>query len=422
MKIMVVGGGGREHAIIKALKKSKRVNTIYALPGNGGIAADAQCVNIGATDIPKIVEFAKENKIDFAVVAPDDPLVLGAVDALEGAGIKCFGPKANAAIIEGSKVFSKNLMKKFGIPTAEYEVFDNIDKALEYVKTAPIPTVIKADGLALGKGVIIAETRQDAENAVRSMMQDKVFGESGSRVVIEEFLTGPEVSVLSFTDGKTVIPMVSSMDHKRALDGDKGLNTGGMGTVAPNPYYTQDVAKECMEKIFLPTVKAMSSLDRPFKGCLYFGLMITENGPKVIEYNCRFGDPETQVVLPLLESDLLEIMIATAEERLDEIEVKFADKSACCVVLASNGYPKAYKKGFEISIGNLDDNADFYIAGAKLEGGKLLTNGGRVLNVVAAADTLEQAIADAYKNVTNITFENAYCRKDIGQRALAALN
>ena len=422
MKIMVVGGGGREHAIIKALKKSKRVNTIYALPGNGGIAADAQCVNIGATDIPKIVEFAKENKIDFAVVAPDDPLVLGAVDALEGAGIKCFGPKANAAIIEGSKVFSKNLMKKFGIPTAEYEVFDNIDKALEYVKTAPIPTVIKADGLALGKGVIIAETRQDAENAVRSMMQDKVFGESGSRVVIEVFLTGPEVSVLSFTDGKTVIPMVSSMDHKRALDGDKGLNTGGMGTVAPNPYYTQDVAKECMEKIFLPTVKAMSSLDRPFKGCLYFGLMITENGPKVIEYNCRFGDPETQVVLPLLESDLLEIMIATAEERLDEIEVKFADKSACCVVLASNGYPKAYKKGFEISIGNLDDNADFYIAGAKLEGGKLLTNGGRVLNVVAAADTLEQAIADAYKNVTNITFENAYCRKDIGQRALAALN
>ena len=422
MKIMVVGGGGREHAIIKALKKSKRVNTIYALPGNGGIAADAQCVNIGATDIPKIVEFAKENKIDFAVVAPDDPLVLGAVDALEGAGIKCFGPKANAAIIEGSKVFSKNLMKKFGIPTAEYEVFDNIDKALEYVKTAPIPTVIKADGLALGKGVIIAETRQDAENAVRSMMQDKVFGESGSRVVIEEFLTGPEVSVLSFTDGKTVIPMVSSMDHKRALDGDKGLNTGGMGTVAPNPYYTQDVAKECMEKIFLPTVKAMSSLDRPFKGCLYFGLMITENGPKVIEYNCRFGDPETQVVLPLLESDLLEIMIATAEERLDEIEVKFADKSACCVVLASNGYPKAYKKGFEISIGNLDDNADFYIAGAKLEGGKLLTNGGRVLNVVAAADTLEQAIADAYKNVTNITFENSYCRKDIGQRALAALN
>ncbi|MEE3450887.1 MAG: phosphoribosylamine--glycine ligase [Acutalibacteraceae bacterium] len=422
MKIMVVGGGGREHAIIKALKKSKSVNTIYALPGNGGIAADAQCVNIGATDIPKIVEFAKENKIDFAVVAPDDPLVLGAVDALEGAGIKCFGPKANAAIIEGSKVFSKNLMKKFGIPTAEYEVFDNIDKALEYVKTAPIPTVIKADGLALGKGVIIAETRQDAENAVRSMMQDKVFGESGSRVVIEEFLTGPEVSVLSFTDGKTVIPMVSSMDHKRALDGDKGLNTGGMGTVAPNPYYTQEVAKECMEKIFLPTVKAMSSLDRPFKGCLYFGLMITENGPKVIEYNCRFGDPETQVVLPLLESDLLEIMIATAEERLDEIEVKFADKSACCVVLASNGYPKAYKKGFEISIGNLDDNADFYIAGAKLEGGKLLTNGGRVLNVVAAADTLEQAIADAYKNVTNITFENSYCRKDIGQRALAALN
>ena len=420
MKIMVIGGGGREHAIIKALKKSKRVKTIYALPGNGGIAADAQCVNIAATDIPKIVEFATENEIEFAVVAPDDPLVLGAVDALEDAGIECFGPKANAAIIEGSKVFSKNLMKSFDIPTAKYEVFDNMDEALEYVKTAPIPTVIKADGLALGKGVIIAENRHDAENAIRSMMKDKIFGESGSRVVIEEFLTGPEVSVLSFTDGKTIIPMVSSMDHKRALDGDKGLNTGGMGTVAPNPYYTEEVAKECMEKIFLPTIKAMSSLDRPFKGCLYFGLMITPNGPKVIEYNCRFGDPETQVVLPLLESDLFEIMLAVAEERLDEIEVKFADKNACCVVLASNGYPKAYEKGFEITIGELSDNADFYIAGAKLENGKLLTNGGRVLNVVATADTLEQAIADAYKNVPNITFENAYCRKDIGQRALKA--
>ena len=421
MRIMVVGGGGREHAIIKKLKESKRVRKIYALPGNGGIAADAECVNIAATDIPKIVEFAKENEIEFAVVAPDDPLVLGAVDALEDIGVPCFGPKASAAIIEGSKVFSKNLMKNFDIPTAKYEVFDDMEKALEYVKTAPIPTVIKADGLALGKGVIIAETREDAESAVKSMMQDKVFGESGSRVVIEEFLTGPEVSVLSFTDGKTVIPMVSSMDHKRALDGDNGLNTGGMGTVAPNPYYTDEVAAECMEKIFLPTIKAMSSLDRPFKGCLYFGLMITKDGPKVIEYNCRFGDPETQVVLPLLESDLFEIMLATAEERLDETEVKFADKSACCVVLASQGYPKAYDKGFEIKIGELAENADFYIAGAKAEGGKLLTNGGRVLNVVATADTLAQAVADAYKAAENITFDNAYCRKDIGQRALKAI-
>lgn len=422
MKVMVVGGGGREHAIIKKLKESNKITKLYALPGNGGIAADAECVDIGAKDIPAIVEFAKENKIDFAVVAPDDPLVLGAVDALEEICIPCFGPKANAAIIEGSKVFSKDLMKKFGIPTAQYEVFDDMDKALEYIKSAPIPTVIKADGLALGKGVIIAETREDAENAVKSMMADKIFGESGSRVVVEEFLTGPEVSVLSFTDGKTVIPMVSSMDHKRALDGDKGLNTGGMGTVAPNPYYTKEVADECMEKIFLPTIKAMASLGRAFKGCLYFGLMITADGPKVIEYNCRFGDPETQVVLPLLESDLFEIMQATAEERLDEIEVKFADKSACCVVLASEGYPKNYDKGFEIKIGELADNADFYIAGAKLENGKLLTNGGRVLNVVAKADTLEQAIADSYKAVESITFDNAFCRKDIGQRALKAIN
>lgn len=421
MKIMVVGGGGREHAIIKKLKQSPQVDTIYALPGNGGIAADAECVNIGATNIPEIVSFAKENSIDFAVVAPDDPLVLGAVDALEEIGIPCFGPRANAAIIEGSKVFSKNLMKKFGIPTAQYEVFDDMEKALAYVETAPIPTVIKADGLALGKGVIIAETTEDAKTAIKSMMQDKVFGESGSRVVIEEFLTGPEVSVLSFTDGKTIVPMVSSMDHKRALDGDKGLNTGGMGTVAPNPYYTKEVAAECMEKIFLPTIRAMAELGRPFKGCLYFGLMITPNGAKVIEYNCRFGDPETQVVLPLLESDLFEIMKAVSEERLSEVEVKFSEKNACCVVLASNGYPKAYEKGFEITVGELADNADFYIAGAKLQDGKLLTNGGRVLNVVAKADSLKDAVADAYKAAENITFENAYCRKDIGQRALQAV-
>ena len=421
MKIMVVGGGGREHAIIKALKKSDKCEKIWALPGNGGIAQDAECVNIGATDIQGIVEFAKSNPVDFAVVAPDDPLVLGCVDELQKLGIPCFGPNANAAIIEGSKVFSKNMMKQFGIPTARYEVFDDMEKALAYIETAPIPTVIKADGLALGKGVIIAETRDDAKAAVKSMMEDKVFGESGSRVVVEEFLTGPEVSVLSFTDGKTVVPMVSSMDHKRALDGDKGLNTGGMGTVAPNPYYTDDVAKECMEKIFLPTMNAMNSLGRTFKGCLYFGLMITENGPKVIEYNCRFGDPETQVVLPLLESDLLEIMQAVAEERLAEAEVKFAEKSACCVVLASNGYPKKYDKGFEITVGELADNADYYIAGAKLENGKLLTSGGRVLNVVATAPTLREAIADAYSASKNITFENAYCRTDIGQRALKAL-
>lgn len=422
MEIMVVGGGGREHAIIKKLKESKKVTKIYALPGNGGIAADAECVDIGAKDIPKIVEFAKSNNIEFAVVAPDDPLVLGAVDALEEAGIPCFGPRANAAIIEGSKVFSKEMMKKYGIPTAEYEVFDDMEKALEYVKTAPMPTVVKADGLALGKGVIIAETLEDAEAAIKSMMQDKVFGESGSRVVIEEFLTGPEVSVLSFTDGKTIVPMVSSMDHKRALDGDKGLNTGGMGTVAPNPYYTDEVAKECMENIFLPTVKAMADMGRPFKGCLYFGLMITPKGAKVIEYNCRFGDPETQVVLPLLESDLFEIMQAVREERLSEVEVKFAGRSACCVVLASKGYPKAYEKGFEITVGELAENADFYIAGAKLQDGKLLTNGGRVLNVVAQADSLEQAIKDAYSAAECITFENAYCRSDIGQRALAAIS
>ena len=421
MKIMVVGGGGREHAIIKKLKESPECEKIWALPGNGGIAFDAECVGISATDIDGIVEFAKNNPVDFAVVAPDDPLVLGCADRLRELGIPCFGPNANAAIIEGSKVFSKNMMKQFGIPTAKYEVFDNIQEALDYLKTAPIPTVIKADGLALGKGVIIAETREDAQAAVRSMMEDKVFGESGSRVVIEEFLTGPEVSVLSFTDGKTVVPMVSSMDHKRALDGDKGLNTGGMGTVAPNPYYTEDVAKRCMDEIFIPTMNAMNSLGRTFKGCLYFGLMITENGPKVIEYNCRFGDPETQVVLPLLESDLLEIMKAVEDERLSDVEVKFADKSACCVVLASEGYPKKYEKGFEITIGKLAENADYYIAGAKLENGKLLTNGGRVLNVVASANTLKTAIDDAYKASENITFANAYRRSDIGRRALAAL-
>ena len=419
MKILVVGGGGREHAIIKKIKENKEVTEIFALPGNGGIAQDATCVNIGAKDIKNIVKFALDNSIDYAVVAPDDPLVLGCVDALQEKGIPCFGPDAKAAIIEGSKVFSKNLMKKYNIPTAQYEVFDDMEKAIEYLQTAPIPTVIKADGLALGKGVIIANTREEAIDAVRSMMEDKVFGDSGNNVVIEEFLTGPEVSVLSFTDGKTVVPMVSSMDHKRALDNDEGLNTGGMGTVAPNPYYTDAVAKECMEKIFVPTMNAMNSEGRTFKGCLYFGLMLTPNGPKVIEYNCRFGDPETQVVLPLLESDLLTVMQAVTNETLADIEVKFADKSACCVIMASNGYPKSYDKGFEMTI-PADINDNVYVAGAKLSDGKLLTDGGRVLGATAIADTLEDAIKKSYNMVENIKFENAYYRKDIGKKALMA--
>ena len=420
MKILVVGGGGREHAIIKKLKENKSAEEIFALPGNGGIARDAKCVNIAATDIKGIVDFAVENKIDYAVVAPDDPLVLGAVDALEEKGIPCFGPRANAAIIEGSKVFSKNLMKKYSIPTAEYEVFDDMEKALEYLETAPIPTVVKADGLALGKGVIIAQTREEAKQAVVSMMQDKMFGKSGDHIVIEEFLTGPEVSVLSFTDGKTVVPMISSMDHKRAGDNDTGLNTGGMGTVAPNPYYTKDIAKECMEKIFLPTVNAMNSEGRTFKGCLYFGLMLTENGPKVIEYNCRFGDPETQVVLPLLESDLLTVMQAVTKGRLAECDVKFADKNACCVIMASKGYPQSYEKGFEMNIPE-DIAGSVYVAGAKLDGDKLLTNGGRVLGATAVSDTLENAINEAYGLVKQISFDNAYYRHDIGAKALKAV-
>ncbi len=419
MKILVVGGGGREHAIIKKIKENKNVTEIFATPGNGGIAADATCVAIGAKDIDAIVDFAVENKIDYAVVAPDDPLVLGCVDALNEKGIPCFGPAANAAIIEGSKVFSKNLMKKYNIPTAQYEVFDDMEAALNYLDTAPIPTVIKADGLALGKGVIIANTREEAKDAVRSMMEDKVFGDSGNNIVIEEFLTGPEVSVLSFTDGKTVVPMVSSMDHKRALDGDNGLNTGGMGTVAPNPYYTEAVAKECMETIFVPTMNAMNAEGRTFKGCLYFGLMLTPNGPKVIEYNCRFGDPETQVVLPLLETDLLTIMQAVTNETLADIDVKFADKSACCVIMASNGYPQSYDKGFEMTIpAEIADNV--YVAGAKLVDSKLLTDGGRVLGATAIADTLEDAIEKSYEMVKNIKFENAYYRTDIGKKALMA--
>ena len=417
MKIMVVGGGGREHAIIKKIKENNDVEKIYALPGNGGMAKDAELVNIGATDIEKAVEFAVDNKIDYAVVAPDDPLVLGMVDALEEKGIPCFGPRKNAAIIEGSKVFSKDLMKKYNIPTAQYEVFTDADEALKYVESCPIPTVVKADGLALGKGVIIAMTREEAKNAVVSIMKDKQFGKSGDSIVIEEFLTGPEVSVLSFTDGKTVVPMISSMDHKRAGDNDTGLNTGGMGTVAPNPYYTKDIADECMEKIFLPTIDAMNKEGRTFKGCLYFGLMLTEKGPKVIEYNCRFGDPETQVVLPLLESDLLTVMRAVTDETLADCEVKFSDKSACCVIMASEGYPVKYEKGYEITIPEeVEDNV--YVAGAKLENGKLLTNGGRVLGVTKIADTLEQAIALSYNAVEKVCFGNAYYRHDIGQKAL----
>ena len=419
MKIMVVGGGGREHAIIKKLKENKEITEIFALPGNGGIAADATCVPVKATDLDGICNFAKENAIDYAVVAPDDPLVLGCVDALSELGIPCFGPKKKAAIIEGSKVFSKNLMKKYGIPTAEYEVFTDLESALNYLETAPIPTVIKADGLALGKGVIIAMTRDEAKAAVKSMMEDKIFGESGSQVVVEEFLTGPEVSVLSFTDGKTVVPMISSMDHKRALDGDKGLNTGGMGTVAPNPYYTKEIADRCMKEIFLPTIDAMNKEDRSFKGCLYFGLMLTEKGPKVIEYNCRFGDPETQVVLPLLESDLLTVMKATTNGTLAETEVKFADKNACCVIMASAGYPQKYESGYEIKIAD-EVKDSVYVAGAKLEDGILKNAGGRVLGVTAVEETLEKAIDSAYEKVQKVTFANAFYRKDIGKKAKEA--
>ena len=421
MKIMVIGGGGREHAIIKKIKQSELVEKIYALPGNGGIAEDAECVEIGAKDIDKIVAFAVANKIDYAIVAPDDPLVLGAVDALSKVGISCFGPNANAAIIEGSKIFSKNLMKKYGIPTAKYEVFTNKEDALKYIEDAPIPTVIKADGLALGKGVVIATTRSEAVMAVKSMMEDKMFGESGSKIVIEEFLTGPEVSVLSFIDGKTVVPMISSMDHKRAMDGDKGLNTGGMGTIAPNPYYTEEIAERCMKEIFIPTIEAMNKEGRTFKGCLYFGLMLTEDGPKVIEYNCRFGDPETQVVLPLLDGDLLQIMMACTNGTLSETKVEFSNKSACCVVMASEGYPAKYNSGYEI-MRDAEIDGDVYVAGAKLVDGKLISAGGRVLGVIAVGDTLGDAISKAYTNVSKVHFENAFYRKDIGKRAMQVFN
>ncbi|MBQ9828619.1 MAG: phosphoribosylamine--glycine ligase [Lachnospiraceae bacterium] len=419
MKILVVGGGGREHAIIKKIKENPAVEEIYALPGNGGIALDAECVDIGAKDIDAIAKFAEEKGIDYAIVAPDDPLVLGCVDALQEKGIPCFGPEAKAAIIEGSKVFSKNLMKKYGIPTAAYEVFSDMDKALEYLETAPIPTVVKADGLALGKGVIIAQTREEAKDAVIAMMRDKKFGKSGDNVVIEEFLEGPEVTVLTFTDGKALKPMISSMDHKRIGDNDTGLNTGGMGTVAPNPYYTDEIAAECMEKIFIPTINAMNAEGRTFKGCLYFGLMITKDGPKVIEYNCRFGDPETQVVLPLLESDLLTVMQSVTNGTLEDTEVRNYGGYACCVVSASEGYPASYEKGFEITIPD-DVFKHTYVAGAKTENGKMVTSGGRVLGVTAIGETLQEAIDKAYDMVEKVDFKGIYFRHDIGQRALKA--
>lgn len=420
MKIMVVGGGGREHAIIKKLLENKTVEKIYCLPGNGGISRDAECVPISSTDIPAIVDFAAKTKIDYAVVAQDDPLILGCVDELNKIGVPCFGPDKKAAIIEGSKVFSKDFMKRHGIPTAAYEVFDDPKKALEYLKTAPIPTVVKADGPALGKGALVCMTREEAVSAVREIMEDKKFGKSGDRVVIEEFMEGPEVSVLTFSDGDTVIPMVSSTDHKRALTGDLGLNTGGMGTVAPSPYYTKEAEKAALEKIILPTVSAMKAEGRPFRGCLYFGLMITKNGPKVVEYNCRFGDPETQVVLPLLKSDLLSIMLATTNGGLDKVPVEFSDGAACCVIMASKGYPEKYEKGFEITIPD-EISQSVYVAGAKLENGKLLTNGGRVLGATAVAKDLKAAIDKAYKLCERISFDNAYYRTDIGKKALAAL-
>ena len=425
MKILVIGSGGREHAIVRALKKSPRATDIYVLPGNGGISADAVCVPGSATDVAGAVDFAREIGADFAVVTPDDPLCLGMADALEHIGVPVFGPSKAAAQIEGSKVFAKGLMRKYGIPTAACEVFDDFEAALAYVDAAPLPIVVKADGLALGKGVTVAQTREEARSAVRAAMCERVFGESGARLVIEEYLEGPEVSVLSFTDGHTLVPMVSSMDHKRALDGDLGPNTGGMGTVAPNPWYTPEIAAECMERIFLPTMRAMNAEGRTFRGCLYFGLMLTKDGPKVIEYNCRFGDPETQVVLPLLDTDLLEIMEATAAGRLAEVDIRWKPGSACCVILASGGYPKAYKKGLPIS--GLEENgqlpgepAEVFHAGTKRESGRYYTNGGRVLGVTATASSLEEAVSRAYAAADRISFEGLHRRGDIGARALSA--
>ena len=423
MKVLVVGGGGREHALIRKIKESSKVDEIFCTPGNGGISYDAKCFDVSATDIDGVVDLAKKLSVDLVVVAPDDPLVAGMVDALNDAGFKTFGPRANAAIIEGSKVFSKDLMKKYNIPTAEYKVFDNANDAIEYIKEKnEFPTVIKADGLALGKGVIIPENLDDAVAGVKEIMEDKIFGASGNNIVVEEFLTGPEVSVLAFTDGKCVKPMVSSMDHKRALDGDKGLNTGGMGTVSPNPYYTEEVAAECMDKIFMPTINAMNQEGRTFKGCLYFGLMITPKGPKVIEYNCRFGDPETQVVLPRLKTDIIDIFEAINNETLSELDIEWSEKACACVIMASGGYPKSYKKGAEITgltLGQLD-GVTVYHAGTKIENNKLVTSGGRVLGVTALGDSLADALKKSYEAVENIHFDNAHYRKDIGKRALEA--
>lgn len=424
MKILVVGGGGREHAIIMKLAESKKVDKLYCTPGNGGISKFAECFDVKATDIDGVVALAKKLNADMVVVAPDDPLVLGMVDELNKCGFKTFGPDKAAAVIEGSKVFSKDLMKKYNIPTAKYEVFDNAEQALEYIKSEnTYPTVIKADGLALGKGVIIAQDEKEASDAVYSIMEDKIFGSSGNKVVIEEYLTGPEVSVLSFCDGKTVVPMISSMDHKRALDNDEGLNTGGMGTVAPNPYYTKEIAEECMKTIFIPTVDAMAKENRPFSGCLYFGLMLTPKGPKVIEYNCRFGDPETQVVLPLLETDLFDIFEAIYDKRLDKMDIKWKNEFSACVVMASGGYPKKYQTNIQIT--GLDamgqsEEVFIYHAGTKYENGKFLTSGGRVLGITANATSLKEALIKAYNTVNKVTFENAHYRKDIGQRALKA--
>lgn len=425
--ILVVGGGGREHAIIMKLAESKHVDKLYCTPGNAGISKYAECFGVSATDIDGVVALAKEIKPDMVVVAPDDPLVMGMVDALQAEGFMTFGPKANAAIIEGSKVFSKELMKKYNIPTAFYEVFTESDKAIEYLrKQNSYPAVIKADGLALGKGVIIAQNEAEAVQAVHDMIDGLKFGKSSARIVIEEFLTGPEVSVLSFTDGKTIVPMISSMDHKRALDGDLGLNTGGMGTLSPNPYYTEEVAKECMEKIFIPTMNAMNTEGRTFEGCLYFGLMLTPKGAKVIEYNCRFGDPETQVVLPMLDADLYEIFEAIYNHELNKVDIKWHDGSCACVVMASGGYPESYPKGIEMNGFDEKGQVDgcfVYHAGTKLsDDGKFLTNGGRVIGVTAKGETLQKALDNAYDGVSRISFENAHYRKDIGQRALKALN
>lgn len=424
MRVLVVGSGGREHALIKKIKESGKVDYIACCPGNGGISYDAECFDVGATDIDGVVELAKKINADFVVVAPDDPLVLGMVDALNAAGFATFGPKANAAIIEGSKVFSKDLMEKYNIPTAEYKVFDNPADVIDYIKEKnEFPTVIKADGLALGKGVIIPESLDEAIAGVKEIMEDKIFGDSGNNVVVEEFLTGPEVSVLAFTDGKCVKPMVTSMDHKRALDGDKGLNTGGMGTVSPNPYYTDEIAEECMQKIFLPTINAMNSEGRTFKGCLYFGLMLTPKGPKVIEYNCRFGDPETQVVLPRLKTDIIDIFEAINNGTLSDLDIQWDERACTCVIMASGGYPKSYPKGIEITgltNGQLD-GVTVYHAGTKLQDGKLVTAGGRVLGVTALGDSLQDALDKSYAAVQKIHFDGAHYRKDIGAKALKAL-